>query len=126
MIYFKFEENEEVAIKHWNDNQFNLCDIVLSLTDNAIIYGGKIYALFLREEILDLMRFFICDFVKIKKDLGINGKYVERNGDLFSYDFNPKRSKSILIYDLKTMKDSAKKIYFHLLEDLKAISESIN
>ena len=68
MNYFHLETNKEIAIENWNNSQFDLCDIVLSLTDNAIPYGLKIYNIFSRDEIVDMMQFFICDFKKIKQD----------------------------------------------------------
>ncbi len=126
MKYFNYEPNKEKAINHWNSNQNKLCDIVLSLTDNAIIYGGKIYALFLRKEIQNLMQFFTFNFDEVKSILGICGSYIKSKDGMFSINFNPERNVKALTLDINTMKQNAKKIYNSLLKELYDLAQSVN
>ena len=125
MNYFHLAQDEEKAFFNWENNQFNLCDIVLSLTDNLIPYGLKIYNIFLREEVKNMMNFFICDFEKIKQDLGIVGAYVERKGNVFSPSFNPKRNQSALILSEYQMSKRAKMVYDKIMLDLNKIASII-
>lgn len=126
MNYFSFVSDENVALEEWNKSQFDLCDIVLSLTDNNIMIGAKIYAVFCRYEVRCLLKFFTCDFYKIKSELGIVGHYVERKGDIFDQNFNPKRNKKILTKDVNDMKILAKSIYKNILLDMSEIVKIIN
>jgi hypothetical protein len=41
MKYFRFSQSEEESKDFWDNSQFELSDIVLSLTDNQIIEGLK-------------------------------------------------------------------------------------
>ena len=125
MHYFKIANNQQEAINAWQQSQFDLCDIVLSLTDNSIALGAKIYALFCRPEIKDLLQLFICDFSKIKSELGIVGEYIERKGDVFAKDFNPKRNPIFLALSPKQMQTFASTVYNNLMQDLKEISEAL-
>ena len=120
MHYFVFERNRTKALLSWKLSQFDLCDIVLSLTDNKIKTGIKIYELFTMAEVKAVLPFFICDFKKIKADLQILD-YVERKGDVYSKNFNPKR-----LYKITTPKpileENANKVYINILNDLEKIA----
>ena len=120
MHYFIFERNRKNAVLSWKLSQFDLCDIVLSLTDNKIKTGIKIYELFMRKEVKAVLPFFICDFKKIKADLQIED-YVERKGNVYSKDFNPKRLYKI---DLPKhqLQENANKVYNNILNDLEKIA----
>lgn len=124
MKYFYYESNMDIAIDCWNNSQFELCDIVLSLTDNRIYTGSKIYALFCRNEILNLMQYFICDFGRIKKELGIIGDYVERIGDIYSKNFNPRRNRRVLTLAISEMEKRAMLIYNNIMLDLQYIAKT--
>lgn len=97
-------------------------DIVLFLTDRHIEVGVRIYNLFCKQEIQFLLKYFECDFIQIKKDLGIMVDYVERSGDLYSRFFNPKRKKLEGSPDLRWR---ALKVYEYLLKDLEEIVNKI-
>ena len=126
MKYFSFVSDESVALEKWNKSQFDLCDIVLSLTDNNIMFGAKIYAVFCRYEVRCILKFFTCDFSKIKSELGIAGYYVERKGNVFDIGFNPKRNKKALTKDINDMKILAKSIYKNILFEMYEIVKIIN
>lgn len=126
MRYFHYEPNRDISIECWNKSQFDLCDIVLSLTDNHIFIGTKIYAIFCRPEVLNLMRYFICDFNKIKHDLGIIGEYAERDGNIYSILFNPGRNREILTLSVNEIKNRAKYVYNNIIFDLNEISNIIS
>ena len=125
MYYFAFEKNQYIAIQEWNNSQFDLCDIVLSLTDNGIIIGSKIYYIFCRPEILNIMQCFVCDLNKIKEDLGIIGNYIERSGNVYFRNFNPKRNNNALSLPIKEMKKRASIVYKKLMFDLQTIANAI-
>ena len=124
MNYFGCQPNSYVALYYWYNSQFDLSDIVLSLTDNNIWIGSKIYAIFCRPEVLNLMQYFICDFTKIKKDLGIVGDNIERQGNMYSKHFNPIRNKYTLTLTIDEMKIRAKEVYRNIMTDLSAIAKS--
>ena len=121
MNYFYLQKDIESAIDRWNNSQFDLSDIVLSLTDNGIFQGVKIYAIFSRKEILAIMRYFVCDFYKIKQELGIVGNYVDRFGNVFDKNYNPKRNKLALTLNDKQMKIKAIGVYKKIILDLEEI-----
>jgi hypothetical protein len=121
MKYFYYQPQKDMAIQHWENSQFDLCDIVLSLTDNHILIGARIYAIFCRPEVLNLMKYFICDFIKIKNDLGIVGSYVERAGNIYSKTFNPLRNTYVLHYTYREMGNRAKYVYKNIMSDLSKI-----
>ena len=125
MHYFSLAQSANHAITTWNNSQFDLCDIVLSLTDNNIMIGAKIYALFCREEVLSLMQLYVCDFNKIKQDLGIVGEYTERKGNIFAKDFNPQRNPVVLALTPTQMQYFASTVYNNLMQDLKEIYETL-
>lgn len=118
MKYFYRQPNKYVAINKWNNSQFDLIDIVLSLTDNGIYIGEKIYAIFCRPEVLNLMQYFVCDFDTIKRDLGINGEYVERGGNIYSKNFNPKRYDDILSFSIEERRLLANNVYRNIMNEL--------
>lgn len=124
--YFTFEIDTDEAIKKWEESQYDLSDIVLALTDRRIFYGAKIYAIFCRKEVLNLMQCFVCDFTKIKIDLGILGDYVERAGNVFAHTFNPKRNNKSITLGLEAMRQRAKLVYKHLMLDLESIATMLN
>ena len=122
MKYFCHCAQQDNAIQYWYSAQFDLCDIVLSLTDNHIQIGAKIYAIFCRPEVLNLMKYFICDFIKIKNDLGIVGSYVERAGNIYSKSFNPLRNNNVLTLSKFEMRNKSKQIYMSIIADLGEIT----
>ena len=94
--YFVLANSQKEAIDYWNNSQYDLADIVLALTDNGIFEGMKFYSVFKHEGFLALMNIFKFDFNLAKKELGINGEYVERGGDIYAEDYNPKRNPQVL------------------------------
>ena len=126
MRYFTFEIDSNEAVKKWEQSQYDLSDIVLALTDRKIFYGAKIYAIFCRKEVLNLMEYFVCDFKKIKRDLGILGDYVERSGNVFEHTYNPKRNNKSITLELEEMNQRAKSVYKHLMFDLETIATTLN
>lgn len=124
MRYFNFEQDEARAVETWNNAQFDLADIVLFLTDNGIMLGAKIYAVFNRVEVKNLLKYFIFDFDAVKKDLNIS-EYVEHEGEVFSKSFNPKR-KSINRNISKTeLEKKAEFVYWSIINDLKIIAKKL-
>ena len=123
MIYFSYEHNEDAAIQHWENSQFDLSDVVLALTDNHIFIGAKIYAVFCRPEVLNLMQYYVCDFAKIKHDLGILDNYVARYGDVYSKSFNPSRNITAISLTIDEMKHRAIRVYKRIMEDLSEIAQ---
>ena len=123
MKYFEYEQDSTIAIDKWISSQFDLADIVLSLTDNNLYIGEKLYFLFSREEVLTCLQYFSCNFIQIKKELGINGFYVEREGNIFSKNWNPKRNLCKLTFEKEIMNEKAKMIYKNLLQDLEYIAK---
>ena len=117
MRYFAFEEDESLAVQLWNESQFDLCDIVLFLVDNNIMIGAKIYAIFLRNEVKNILNHFVCDLKLIKEDLHI-AEYVERKGDCFSKLFNPKRKILVNNISIEKLKKRAEKVYEQIIKDL--------
>lgn len=117
MNYFYYEPNKNLALEVWGNSQFALADIVLSLTDNRIVWGGKIYSVFCRDEVLNIIQYFVCDFVKIKQDLGV-GNYVKREGNVYNKYFNPKRNIDALKYTKQQMEQRAKVVYKNIMQDL--------
>ena len=124
MKYFYYEPNIDIAVQQWENFQFDLTDIVLALTDNHIFIGAKIYAIFCRPEVLNLMKYYVCDFAKIKEDLGINGNYVKRQGNIYSKTFNPTRSMHAITFSIDEIKNRAKNIYKNIMLDLSSIVKS--
>ena len=125
MRYFIFEKDKNVAIKKWNNSQYDLTDIVLSLTDQNIELGVKIYSIFIRLKSINFMQYFICDFNKIKTELGIVYHYATREGDIYSKDFNPKRNYKALSLTKNEMEKIAKRVYTKLIQDLETIGSFI-
>ena len=123
MRYFKYEPNFKLALLKWEQSQYDLSDIVLYLTDRNIIWGYKIYALFSQKEIRVLLNYFVCDLLKIKQDLGINFEYVERDGNCYSQNYNPKRD--ILKPASAGIQSLAKVVYNQILQDLEEICEKL-
>ena len=123
MKYFYNQPNSDIAINQWNNSQFDLIDIVLSLTDNHIRIGAKIYAVFCRPEVLNLMKYFECDFSKIKQELGIVGNYVKRRGNIYSKHYNPERCNNAITLSTKEMKYLANIVYKDIMEDLAMIAK---
>lgn len=121
-----FEPNPEIAVKTWQNSQFEIADIVLSLTDNKQKDAGlKLYSLFQNESFLQLMHIYTCDFKAIKTILGIKGEYVERKGDVYSNTFNPKRRNGILTLDSNEMGKRGLKIFDALMAELEVIAKEI-
>ena len=113
--------------KKWKSSQYNLSDVVLSLTDkNPYGAGLKLYTLFNYDAFLNVVQYYNCDFDSIKKILGINGEYVERKGDLYSPTFDPKRNANVLTLPQKEMEIRAEKIYKDLIQELNEISKIID
>lgn len=123
MKYFSYEPKIDMSLQCWNNSQFDLADIVLSLTDNRIFIGAKIYAIFCRPEVLNIMQYFICDFNKIKDDLGICGYYIERDGDIYSTTFNPARNINVLTLSINEMRSNAREVYKNIMTDLNYIAK---
>ena len=94
--FFTLADSQKEATEFWNNSQYELADIVLALTDNGVFEGIKLYSVFSHEGFLALMNIFKFNFDLAKKELGINGEYVERGGDIYAKDYNPKRNPNAL------------------------------
>ncbi len=123
MKYFSYGPNIDMSLQCWNNSQFDLADIVLSLSDNHIFIGAKIYAVFCRPEVLNIMQYFICDFNKIKDDLGICGHYIKGDGDIYSTTFNPARNINVLTLSINEMRSNATQVYKNIMTDLACIAK---
>ena len=115
----------ENAVTTWKNSQFDIADIVLSLTDNKCGKAGThLYSVFRNEEFLKMMYMYTCNFQLIKEVLGINGEYVERAGDPYAKNFNPKRNPEVLTLDAKQMDERAWEIYQHLIDEVNYIAKN--
>lgn len=123
MHYFSLEENQNKAATNWANSQYDFADIVLFLTDRHIEWGIKIYKLFCKKDVRTLLNYYSVDLQKIKNDLYINGKYVERGGDVYLLNYNPKRNR--LIKTPKNLNLLAMIVYDRLLEDLEEICKNV-
>ena len=123
MKYFRFIKNQAGAVEYWKKSQFDLTDIVLSLTDNCIMEGLQFYNLFQNEDFLKSMNIFKFNFKLVKEQLGISGDYVERKGDVYSKEFNPTRIKGVLTLDKQTMQEKAKIIYNEIELEIAELSK---
>lgn len=116
------ELNHDVAVKTWDNSQFDIADIVLSLTDTGNLESGiKLYSIFKNQHFLEVMNLYTLDVKVIKQILGINGNYTERKGDVYSDKFNPKRDKSVLTLKPKEMDNRAKEIFDQLIKELQEL-----
>lgn len=119
MDYFKYEGDRFAANEKWKNSQFDLTDIVLCLTDRHIVWGQKIYCLFSKPQVQLLLNYYVCDFKLIKNELGLTSDYVERGGNIYSKDFNPKRN--LFFVTPRNLELSAMKVYNKILQDLEEI-----
>jgi len=118
--YIEEAKDSNEAVLYWNDSQFEVGDILIALVDNQILEGAKLYALFTNKDFGIVMSMFKIDFQAIKEDLGIYGDYIERKGDIFSTDFNPKRNINALTKKGKDLALSARKFYKEFEEQFNA------
>ena len=123
MRYFIYEQDEDTLKQEWENSQFLLADVVLFLTDRKIVWGQKIYNIFINQEVQHLLNCFSVDFNQIKKDLGLDLDYVERGGNVFSHSYNPKRNFTIL--SSNGIEYRAMMVYETILKDLEKICEKL-
>ena len=123
--YFNMAKNQEDAVKHWFTSQYKLADIILSLTDNGILEGHKLFGFFRLEEVSAIMNIYKFNFKLAKSELGINGKYVDRSGDINSADFNPKRNSEVLLLSGEALKKKAKIVYQTILKQFKETAHGL-
>ena len=109
--YFILADSQEDAVEYWRNSQYELTDIVLALTDNGVYEGMKLYSAFKNQGFLALMNVFKFNFDLAKRELGINGEYVERGGDVYAQDYNPKRNPKVLSITGKDLAIKAKEFY---------------
>lgn len=121
----KFAKNEDEAQKNWQNSQFEIADIVLSLIDKKTDEGLLLYSLFGCESFLKLMNFCICDFKLIKNYLGINGNYIERKGDIFSNDFKAVKHPEVLTLSTEEMQIKAKNVYNKIIKEIHKKAQKI-
>lgn len=123
--FINLANNVEDAQNAWKHSQFEIADIVLSLTDNKCAMAGThLYSVFKNEEFLKMMLMYTCDFKLIKNILGIDGDYVERSDDPFAKNLNPKRNPSVLTLDAKQMDERAFEIYNQLIDEINFIAKN--
>lgn len=123
--FINLANSVEEAQNAWKNSQFEIADIVLSLTDNKCSMAGThLYSIFKNEEFMKMMIMYTCDFKLIKDILGISGDYVERTNNPFDENFNPKRNPSVLTLDKKQMDERAFEIYNHLIEEINYIAKN--
>ncbi len=123
--YFNMAESQEDAVKHWLKSQYHLADIILVLTDNGILEGHKLFGFFRLEEVSAIMNIYKFNFKLAKSELGINGKYVDRSGDINSAGFNPKRNPEVLSLSGEELKKKAKIVYNAILKEFKQTSADL-
>lgn len=118
------EPDHDIAVKTWDNSQFDIADIVLSLTDTGNLESGiKLYSVFKHEQFLQVMNLYTLDVKIIKQILGINGAYVERKGDVYSDKFNPKRNRSVLTIKPKEMDKRAKDLFAQLVKEMQDLAK---
>ncbi len=98
--------------------------MVLALTDSGVIEGVYLYNMFRSEDFLKAMNVFKFNFALAKEELGIHGEYVERAGDIFSEDFNPKRNKEVLKLSGEELEEKGKEVYEAIFSEIKKIVKS--
>ena len=123
--YFNMAKSQEDAVKHWLKSQYDLTDIILVLTDNGILEGHKLFGFFRLEEVSAIMNIYKFNFKLAKSELGINGKYVDRSGDINSADFNPKRNPEVLTLSGEELKQKAVIVYKTILKQFKQTSADL-
>ena len=66
------EPDHDIAVKTWDNSQFDIADIVLSLTDTGNLESGiKLYSVFKHEQFLQVMNLYTLDVKIIKQILGM-------------------------------------------------------
>ena len=123
--YFILADSKKDAIETWNKSQYELTDFILAMTDNGIVEGAMIYEAFKTEGFLMLMNMFKFNFALAKKELGINGEYVERGGDVYKQDYNPKRNPKVLTLSKEEMQVKAKEVYAEITKQLQKLAEAM-
>ena len=123
--YYKLTSSQDEALEYWKKSQYDLADIVLALTDQGIMEGLQFYDMFKREEFLAMMQVAKLNFALIKKKLGINGEYVERKGDVYSENFNPKRNFKVLKYMDEDLKKVAKEVLDEFMKNTEGLANYI-
>lgn len=124
--YFILANSQKEAIDYWNNSQYELADIVLALTDNGIFEGMKFYSVFKHEGFLALMNIFKFDFNLAKKELGINGEYVERGGDIYAEDYNPKRNPQVLTITGAELASKGKDLFDEFEKQFAKLVDTLN
>ena len=123
--YFELAKSQQDAIEYWNKSQYDLTDIILAMTDNGIFEGHKLYAVFKLDTFMAIMNICKFNFKLAKKELGIMGDYVERGGDIYSNDYNPKRHPEVLTLKGEELQKKSTEVYKTILEQLQKVSEAI-
>ena len=124
--YFILANSQKEAIDYWNNSQYELADIVLALTDNGIFEGMKLYSVFKHEGFLALMNIFKFNFNLAKKELGINGEYVERGGDIYAEDYNPKRNPQVLTITGAELASKGKDLFDEFEKQFAKLVDTLN
>ena len=123
--YFELANSQKEALEYWNNSQYELTDFILAMTDNGIVEGAKIYEAFKSEGFLAIVNMFKFNFALAKRELGINGEYVERGGDVYDEKYNPKRNPQVLTKSKEEMQVKAKEVYDNIELELKKLIESL-
>ena len=123
--YFELANSQEDAVEYWNKSQYDLTDIILAMTDNGIFEGHKLYALFKLEVFNAVMNVCKFNFKLVKNELGISGDYVERGGNVYASDYNPKRNPQVLIFSGEELQKRATEVYKTILEQFKKVTDKI-
>ena len=118
---------QEEAVKMFEDSTFDMLDIVVSLLDIGLAKESTLLtSVFENEVFLALMNAYTCNFKAIKKILGINGEYVERNGNPKDTNFIPKRNAKVLSFKAEEMQERAKKVYDELILEINEETQKLS
>lgn len=123
--YFEMAKSQDEAVKYWYKSQYNLSDIVLAMTDNGVFEGHKLFGFFSLEAVSAMMNIYKFNFKLVKKQLGINGNYVDRSGDIFAKDYNPNRNPDVLTIKGDEFKERAEKVYWAIIDEFKEVSNKL-
>ena len=123
--YSELAENAEQAVKHWDNSQYDLSDMVLCLTYHALKDGLVIYEIFKTEGFMELSSMFMFNFKKAKNFLGIAGDYVDRTDDYTKREFNPKRHPEVLIYPYEELKKRGHELYEDITKETNYLAKQV-
>ena len=111
----QFEECQE----YWRNSQYDLLEITASLMNRKIKEGMELLNIFSSNQFLQFANVAKFNFAKAKQMLGIEGDYVERQGDaIFSSTFQAKYIEKALKLNDEGMQIQAKRLIKDINKEL--------